>query len=113
MIMAKLCKATSNVNDRIPTLKDLDKMGIPRKSTMLGFVVLLPKEDEFLAGDISNDGADLTAWCKSPGDAIRFPNAQAAHLFVKSYHKRESRVCALFENKSQYMVWGMPEENFA
>ena len=46
--MNKTCNATENVNDKLPLLDELDKMGVPRSAILCGFVVHLPDVDEFL-----------------------------------------------------------------
>ena len=104
--------ANDDVNDKLPTLKELDAMGVPRKSVMCGFVVHVSDDEEFLVSETSNSGVEVAGWSGSPENALRYPNAQAAYSFVKAYHKRNSVVCVLFEHNNQYLVYELPEKNF-
>jgi len=111
--MTKYCRATDNVTDKLPTLKELDNMNVPRSAIMCGFVVHLPDRDEFLKSNTENDEMDLRTWSRTPENAIRYPNSQSAYDFVRGYDKNEAIVCILFELKKQYLICNLPEKNFA
>lgn len=84
------------------------RLGLPKGTTFEGYVVHLPKSDEFLAaqGDEKYQDGWITqkrAWSKTPANAMVLKDYYEAELLAKSYGKN-AEVKRLFDKGDEYYV---------
>jgi hypothetical protein len=77
--------------------------GLPEKSVFLGFVVYIPKKDEFLADVSYHPGYENRMWSKIPDLAKIYTTQKKAEKEIKRYGK-DACVGMLLDSGDQYIV---------
>jgi len=78
-----------------------EELGLPPETPFLGYVVLIPKRDEFLASFRSDALMSARAWAKLPEHAHVFQTYADAFKWVE---KEGEIVAGLFETPTQFFV---------
>lgn len=85
-------------------IKDvLQELGLPESSEFCGYVVHLPKEDEFLAIVRESAAMIQRGFSKSPETAKIYQNHKKAMSDAK-HCKQEAIVCLLFDTGNQLVI---------
>lgn len=78
---------------------------VPAHAEFLGYVVHLPKSDEFMALQVDQDGVEVTGWTPLPGAAARFGFKEGVAA-VRSVARddRDTVLAHLWDLGDQYYV---------
>ena len=79
----------------------LEELGLPAETTFCGYVVHIPKSDEFLGSFRSDAVMSTRAWARKPEHAHVFQSYGDAQKWVE---KDGEVVVGLFETPTQFVV---------
>ena len=82
----------------------LAELGLPKESTVKGYVIHLPEKDEFVATINDNNITFSVAYARTPELAMIYDEPQKAISDAKKISKHKLLVCVLFETSNQYMI---------
>ncbi|UQL68047.1 hypothetical protein [Acinetobacter baumannii] len=81
----------------------LAELGLPKESTVKGYVIHLPEKDEFVAAINDNNISFSVAYARTPELAMIYDEPQKRFQTLK-ISKHKLLVCVLFETSNQYMI---------
>lgn len=89
--------------EKVSITEIMEKLGIPKDSKYLGYVIHLPNEDEFLAFYQSTKSSVQRGFSRSPESAIKYKSYKKALSHAKSC-KQIAEVWLAFNLNHQILV---------